>query len=42
MCDWWIEKDYIGFITEKPIYIGESLEAVADKIFSEVLLVNDK
>jgi len=42
MRDWWIVKDYIGFITEKPIYIGESLEAVADKIFSEVFLVNDK
>ncbi len=37
MRDWWIEKDYIGFIAEKPIYGNESLEAVAEKIYSEVI-----
>lgn len=37
MRDWWIEKDYIGFIAEKPIYENESLEAVAEKICSEVI-----
>ena len=38
MRDWWIEKDYIGFIAEKPIYVDESLEAVAEKTVSEVTL----
>ena len=42
MRDWWIEKDYIGFISEKPIYKNESLEAVAEKIYSEVILINNK
>ena len=37
MLDWWIEKDYIGFIAEKPIYENESLEAVAEKIYSKVI-----
>ena len=37
MRDWWIEKDYIGFIAEKPIYENESLEAVTEKICSEVI-----
>jgi len=42
MRDWWIEKDYIGFISEKPIYKNESLEEVAEKIYSEVILINNK
>ena len=42
MRDWWIEKDYIGFIAEKPIYEDESLEDMDEKIYSEVLLINDK
>ena len=42
MRDWWIEKDYIGFIAENPIYENESLEAVVEKIVSEVTLINDK
>ena len=37
MRDWWIEKDYIGFIAEKPIYADESLEDMAEKIYSEVI-----
>ena len=42
MRDWWIEKDFIGFISEKPIYKNESLEEVAEKIYSEVILINNK
>ena len=38
MRDWWVEKDYIGFIAEKPIYADESLDDVAEKIIVEVNL----
>lgn len=38
MRDWWVEKDYIGFIAEKPIYADESLDDVAEKITVEVNL----
>ena len=38
MRDWWVEKDYIEFIAEKPIYADESLDDVAEKITVEVNL----
>ncbi len=37
MRDWWIEKDYIGFIAEKAIHENESLEETVEKIYSEVI-----